>query len=125
MKISLDRVILDIEGNPMKDGEPVYKRRSDGSVAFDESGDPIVIKQANEVTLKTACFRALNTTIEGDDRLVDDEKIKMYLLAGKIAKGGDVDLSADEVVLLKKRIGRAFTYIAVGRCFELLDPKEA
>lgn len=123
MKIDLDQVILDAMGRPMPDGEPVFKRTAEGNLVFDEStGAPVVLKEPPQFTLGAALFRALNNTLKGDDALPADKQRSLYVLTMKVAPGGEVDFSAEEVVLLKERLSKAFHFMIVGRCHDLLDP---
>lgn len=123
MKINLDQHLLDARGAPMPDGEPIYKRTEKGDLVFDEAtGTPVVLKEAPQFTLAAALFRALNATFKGDDGMPQDKQRRLYLLTKKVAPGGEVDLSAEEIVLLKERVAQAFHFLIVGRCHDLLDP---
>lgn len=56
----------------------------------------------------------------------EDEKLKMYRLACKLEKGGDVDLSVDEMALVKKVSG-VLPPLSMGQIFDALEreiPKE-
>lgn len=100
MKIDLNQVIRDARGNPMPDGGP----------------------DAPPFTLCAALFRAMNTTFDSDNGMPAEKQRSLYLLTMKVAPGGEVDLSAEDIVLLKERVSKAFHFMIVGRCHDLLDP---
>ncbi len=52
------------------------------------------------------------------------EKLKRFELAQKINKGGEIEVTVEEITLIKQLIGEYLPIIIVGRCYELLDPKE-
>lgn len=76
----------------------------------------------NKQTLQSVCFVALTTPQEDDGSLNAETKMSLYRLAQKIVKGGEVELTAEEIALLKDRIGKVFVHVVVlGRAFELLE----
>ncbi len=93
MKRDLDLPMIDLQGNPFADG----------------------------ATLKTVAFVSITATLPSDDRMPVDQKLRLYRLAAKIAPGGVIELTVEELALLKDRIGSALTLMAVGKAFELLE----
>lgn len=93
MKRNFNAIILNLEGQPF-DGSP---------------------------TLKTIAFMAISAQALGDDRMTGDEKLKLYAVGTKVAAGGVVDLKAEEIAVLKDRIGKTMFPVIVGRAFDLLD----
>ncbi len=75
-----------------------------------------------KITLRHVCVEALNCFLASDKAVKAEEKVKLFTLAIKIQEHNGVDLSAEDVVLLKKRIGEQCRPLVVGRAFELLDP---
>ena len=120
MKILVSTPILDAEDKPVKDGVR-FKMCEDGRTPFCDpaTGEPVVVDPGYEYTFRHAFNRALGPQQE-DAGLNDDEKLKIFRLHLKIAKGGEVDLTADEVVLLKKRVSKAFNPLIYGRVCEFL-----
>lgn len=51
-----------------------------------------------------------------------DEKVKRARLAMDIINGGQHDLKAEDVVLIKKVVGKAFPPLVVMRIWDALDP---
>lgn len=96
-KIDFDAQILAIDGvTPMK--------KSEGS---DEA-----------VTLGTVAAEALLRT--GTEKS-GEEKYQLFSLAIKIAQGGSIEISPEDIVLIKKKIAESFTILVVGRAFDLLN----
>lgn len=94
MKRNLDTLILNIDGQPFEDS----------------------------ATLKTVCFLAATATLPTDQNAPIANKLALYALAQKLHIGGEVDLTAEEIALLKERIGKAFaSVVVIGRAFELLE----
>lgn len=79
------------------------------------------IKQDNGklFTLKDVCIISLLSNDESVKTGV--EKMKRFLLSSKIQKANDLDLKAEEIVLLKDSIGKVYNALIVGRAYELLD----
>lgn len=66
---------------------------------------------------------ALLLSFPDEQNLAGDEKIKRYALALKInAKPEDVQLTADEIALIKKLVAKGWGPLIVGQIWKLLDP---
>ncbi len=98
MKISLN-------GTPLKTFE--------GEDIQDETGKPI--------TLRTACVRALLYTAP-NDTTDGQKKFERYKLAEKIMGAkGHVELTAEELALIKQLVGVIYVTVLVGRIYEALE----
>ena len=99
MKVDFDAMLKALDGNP---------------IPFDDKGQP--------TTLKDVCVAPLVNEL-GNDResSTGDDKFKRWQLAGRIAKGGVVEISADEVKMLKERIGKGYGAVIVGPAWTLLE----
>jgi hypothetical protein len=73
------------------------------------------------LTLESACFQALSGMIEEDKHSSAEQKLKLYRLSHKVAKGGVVDFTTEELALVKERIGKVYGALVVGASYELLD----
>lgn len=93
MKRNLDTPLVDFDGKAFGDG----------------------------ATLKTVVFTVLSTPMEGDDKMSLDQKMKQYALLQSVHKGGVVDLTAEEITLIKSRGVKMLGIIALGRMCELLE----
>jgi len=98
MKIDLNVQLLDIEGQPLK-GE----------------GDKIP-------TVGTAITQSLLSPLKGDEALDGAKKAEMFnIWFDKVKDKKEADFKAEEVVLIKERIGKAYHQLVVGQMFKILD----
>ena len=74
------------------------------------------------LTLGDVAVGALETPIEEDRNMAGSEKFKRDQLARKIYGAKSVELSVEEVALVKERIGKVYGPIVVGPAWSLLDP---
>lgn len=93
--IDFTSILLDLDSKPLKDGETIY-------------------------TLGHVSTNALIVT-HVDERIDGEEKVKRFMLACK-TKGPAVTLTAEEIALIKKLVGKAYGPLVVGRAWALLDP---
>lgn len=87
----------------------------DGTEAKEVSGD-----KEKAVTYFDVITRALFTDNTGDDAKA---KYKRYHLAMKLKESEDVDLSAEQITIIKEKVGEAFGALVVGQVWDFLDPK--
>ena len=73
------------------------------------------------ITLRPICINALMATMETDRGMSGEDKVKLWALAGKIQKEDRLALVAEDVALLKKRIGASYGPAIVGPAFLLLN----
>ena len=50
-----------------------------------------------------------------------EDKLKNYLLAVRCKDGGEVDLSIEDLALLKKLVGKKYAPLAVGQFYQFCD----
>jgi len=135
MKINPLIEIEDLEGRPIPE-------RGDNDIAVQQivgilktaakepAGALIQIAQAiknnaesdKAFTLKNACVTALQIQFDDEKGLSGEDKFKRHKLVEKIyAAKGEIDMTVEEVTLVKKIIGKAYGTLIVGRCWELLE----
>src|ERR1700758_5321084 len=73
------------------------------------------------LALKDMCLTAAVGTLPSDPQLTTEKKVILYRLGQKVHAGGIVDLTAEEIALLKERIAAGYGILAMGRAFELLE----
>lgn len=80
----------------------------------------------NVATLGAVCIGALMGVYADEQALSGDDKFKRYKLAERISAGGEQDVSAEEIALLKKLIGKNWPPAVLGPAYEALeqDPAE-
>lgn len=102
MKIDVTQPIVDLSGRPVPEGA--------------EEGSPVL-------TLRSAIVTALLTPFKGDETMEGPAKLKHFLLAQRVHGDDAPDLKAEDIALIKARIGKGYAALVVGRAFELLDPE--
>ncbi len=97
MKRNLDQVMTDLDGKDFGD----------------------------KATLKMVCFGAVSTPMQGDEAIPMEKKIKQYALLQKINAGGECDLSAEDIALIKERASKLYPILIFGRLTDLLENEPA
>lgn len=91
-------------------------------------GTPMRIGDAEKgkiFTLADVAENALLADYRDETSLEPAEKLKRFTLAQKIEAhraGGDLSLTADEIAMIKKLVGKAYNALVLGRVTEFLDP---
>ncbi len=85
----------------------------------DIHGDDI-IEGDKPALMRTAVVNALMGTI-ANENIPGEEKAKRYDLGLKINKGGDIDLTVEELATIKKLVGANFGTLVVGQVFNFID----
>lgn len=76
----------------------------------------------DKLTLQAVIILALTTIIRSDESTKIEHKIKLYKLAQKISQSAEVDLTAEDIVLIKDRIAATIqNVVVIGRAFDLLE----
>ena len=99
MRKNFDGNILDLDGKEMKETKP-------GSM------------EQTPISVKTICVNAI---LSNDEKRPGEEQIKRYQLAKRINKGGDVEVTAEEIALIKKAVAANFPPIVTGFVDEKLE----
>lgn len=84
-------------------------------------GEDIKIEEGKSFTLKNVAITALTTNFDDEKNISGEEKLARYVLACKIRSGGECDLKADDIVLLKKLIGKAYGVLISGQAWQILE----
>ena len=98
MKVNTETILTTIQGQPLKDK--------------DTNGQVI------DVTVKTVIINAILIPKQNETGI---EKVQKYELAKKIYSSPEVDLTVEEIVLIKEKVGEAFAPIVVGQIWNLLE----
>lgn len=75
--------------------------------------------EVKPVTLRDACKVALVSVVQGD---TPEQKFENYRLALRIENNDELDLTAEEITMLKKRVGIVLPPLHVGNVWMILDP---
>jgi len=73
-------------------------------------------------TIKSAVMGSLINVLRGDETLAAEQKVKMFELAMRIHGAEQIELTAEDVSLIKERVGKAYPPMVVGRVFQAIDP---
>ncbi len=76
---------------------------------------------ADKATLRLVCFGAVSTPMQGDDQIPMEKKLKQYQLLQKVNAGGEADLTAEEIALIKERAAKLYPILVFGRLIDLLE----
>lgn len=130
MKVDFNYKFKEIDGKPSR--ELVIDEDEKGNPKRDTTGSPL-LKLGPIFTLRSACLNVLqNPPVEVDPRtgreveVSAEEKLGWADLAMRVYKGGLVDLSAEEVVLLKKFLNKRYRNpLVIRQAYDALDPTAA
>jgi hypothetical protein len=73
-------------------------------------------------TLSRVAATALIQAYADEANLDGETKVKRFALAMKVTGAKKLGLAAEEIAVLKERIGKAYGPLIVGRAYQLLDP---
>jgi len=74
------------------------------------------------ITLRDICVNALLTPTEGDDEKKKFEKWEIFKKLRDLKDDEDiVELTAEEISVIKKGIGKVQAPLILGQCFEMLE----
>lgn len=88
-------------------------------------GHPFVGPDGKDVatTLGSVAETALLSAYQDEPNLSPEDKVKRFALAEKIhLHPTDAQLTAEDVALIKKLVGKSFNALIVGEAWRLLDP---
>ncbi|WVK90006.1 hypothetical protein [Burkholderia phage vB_BpP_HN02] len=88
-----------------------------GAIIYDDRNKPIQ-SESDNLTLGEVIGQAL---LAMDKDVSGDEKYRRYKLWKVVSEGGEVDLTIEDLALIKSRIGATFVTMVVGRAFDLLE----
>lgn len=78
--------------------------------------------QIQDITLGAMATNALMGGYEDERQLSGEDKLKRLKLAERIHGASVVDLSVEDVALVKRLIAKAYMTLPSARAWELLDP---
>ena len=122
MNILFSTVLKDLEGENLQEFDKIEKLECEECKKKDA---PFAKKL--DITLRRVSTNALQSAFKSEENIAAEEKIKRYELAKKIVKAKDspVDLSTDDVVLIKQCMNKLYGTLVVGPAFDILEGKDA
>lgn len=85
------------------------------------AGQRLVDEKGDDLTLGSVSVTALLAQYQDEQALSGDEKFRRYQLAERIAKLDVQEVSAEEVALLKRLIGKGYGPMLVGPAYVALE----
>lgn len=76
------------------------------------------------LTLSDVSVASLMGVFPDERDLNGDEKVKRFALAMRVRNAKDITLTAEEISLLKRLIGKSYGPLVVGRAWPMIDPGE-
>lgn len=119
MKVDCNALVLDLDGKAIvtdrkpvlgDDGKPIVLA---GGVPLLDDGRPLKLGVAISAALMSDAPDEISTV---------DAKVKRFNLAVRIAKGGEVSLTAEDITTIKGAVCKRWPSLIVGRIVEALDP---
>lgn len=87
----------------------------------DINGKPLPKDTGGETLVKDIAVSALFGQYADEQALSGDEKFRRFKLAMTVNDGGSQDLSPEDVVLIKKLVGKAYGPLIVGQVYNVLN----
>lgn len=75
-----------------------------------------------DLTVGSACATALLAAFPDEADIRGEEKVRRFLLAQRIVTSESVDLTAEDIALIKHLVGKGYGALVVGRVWAALDP---
>lgn len=104
MKRDFDKPVLALDGTPMRTKE----------------GDDAPIATMHD-TIVQALLAPDSESKARSNPTSPDDKVKLFKLAMRLYKGGVQEVEADEITLIKQRVGMLYLPLTVGRVAEFLE----
>lgn len=78
-------------------------------------------QEGTALKLKKIAVDALMGSYPDEQNLGGEEKVRRYDLATKIYSMTDPDMTVEDVALIKKLVGKAYTALVVGQAWKVLE----
>lgn len=96
-------------------------KRDFSTILIGIGGQKILDGDQQPLTLGVAAVTALVASYPDEPNLTGEGKFKRWLLAERLANGGVIEVSAEEVTLIKQLIGRGYPPLVVGPAYLALE----
>ena len=77
-------------------------------------------KNEGRMELKDICIPSLLAIYGDEPKLKAEVKVERFTLAQKIIKGGEIELTPEQIVMIKVVVGKKFGPLFVGQAYALL-----
>jgi hypothetical protein len=91
-------------------------------VLNDAEGNPLPYKEKVSLTLRDICSISILNPIQGDE---EKTKLMKYDIFKKLRnlKANEIELTAEEIALVKKSVAYFQPPLIMGQCFEMIEGK--
>lgn len=88
---------------------------------LDHKGQPAVDEQEKQISAKDVIVQAILMGGRAENKS-EEEKYKQYVLLTSISESsGEVDLKAEDIVMIKKLVNEVYPALVYGRVRDLID----
>ena len=109
MNINVTQQLQDLDGTPMVTGKQLCQVCGQ------------IVGENEPLTVRVTAVRSLSANFRDEEGLAGEEKVKRFHLALKITDEDEPDLKAEDIVLIKKMVGKMYGPVVVGRMWAILD----
>lgn len=109
MNIDITQQLKDLDGTPMTTGKQMCPACGQ------------VVGEDEPLTVRVVAVKSLTAIFRDEQGVAGDEKFKRYRLALRLTDEDEPDLKAEDVVLIKKVVGKMYGPVVVGRMWAILD----
>lgn len=131
MKVNFEEELKGIKGNTIYENNPLVNVDEIIKTLINEPTQQVIdqlnkMKKGDILTLKLISVNALLLTTESDKNLSGKDKLLRGELARRIYNNTDnpIDVSAEEIVLIKDRINKMYSVEVVYVAYALLEKDE-
>jgi len=78
-----------------------------------------------KLNLGDVCAEALVNNHPDEKGVAGKEKLERFELAIKVYKGKDVELTSEEITLIKKLVAFSYAPLVCGQVWKMIDPKSS
>ena len=96
MKVNMDQVLKDFDGDPIKDDKD------------------------RPWTLGRICVSALSTPLESDKNLSPEKAVTRWVLATALHSGGEKELTPEEAAEIRERLPKCYAILLSGQACDML-----
>ena len=109
MNINVTQQLQDLDGTPMTTGKQLCQMCGQ------------VVGENEPLTVRVTAVKSLTAIFRDEQELPGEEKVKRFHLALKVTDEDEPDLKAEDIVLIKKMVGKMYGPVVVGRMWAILD----
>ena|SRR6185436_12502090 len=79
-----------------------------------------ILEDDKPITLRDVFSIGLNSQLP-DEKMTADQKAKIFQITTKLYTNNEVDLTVDQLALIKEQVGKVYNPLVYGRVCEIID----